>query len=106
MKKVALVIALFAAIGFASHMFAEPASAFLFGGGGSGCGSSYGSKGLFGGGGGPFAGLFGGGKSCAPSYGAAYYGCCPVAPCKVSKKKAKAGAAAAPAPKAKKEKKK
>lgn len=106
MKKVALVIALFAAIGFASHMFAEPASAFLFGGGGSGCGSSYGSKGLFGGGGGPFAGLFGGGKSCGTSYGCypAYY--CAPAPCKVGKKKAKAGAAAAPAPKAKKEKKK
>jgi hypothetical protein len=105
MKKVALVIALFAAIGFASHMFAEPASAFLFGGGGSGCGSSYGSKGLFGGGGGPFAGLFGGGKSCGTSYGCypVYYACAP-APCKVGKKKAKAGAAAAP--KAKKEKKK
>lgn len=92
-------------------MFAEPASAFLFGGSGGGCGSSYG-KGLFGGGGGPFAGLFGKGKSCDTGYGyygcaPAYYGCAPAYPCKakMGKKKMKGGAAAAPAPKAKKEKK-
>jgi hypothetical protein len=96
MKKLALLIALVAAIGFTC----EPASAFFFGGGGS-CG---GGTSIFGGGG-PFGKLFGGKTSycganqygCAPAYG------CYPAPCKVYKKKgSKAGAAAAP--KAKKEK--
>lgn len=102
MKKVALVIALFAAIGFASHLCAEPASAFFFGGGASNCGG--GGAGIFSGG-----GLFGGSKAatCAPAYGCCpvYYGCAP-APCKVYKKKAKGTAAPAAATKVKKEKKK
>ncbi|AFM25457.1 hypothetical protein [Desulfomonile tiedjei] len=88
MKKAALVIALFAAIGFVTLVSADTASAFFFGG-----------KGLF------------GGKA---SYGCAtpaYYGCyyptcgyaCPPAGCKVWKKK-KGKAAPAAATKAKPEK--
>jgi hypothetical protein len=91
MKKAALVIALFAAIGFVSLVSADPASAFFFGG----------------------KGLFGGGKSSCGT--AVTYGCyypptcgyvCPPAGCKVVKKKGKAAPAAEKKAKPEKAKKK
>jgi hypothetical protein len=71
MKKAALVISLFAAIGFVSLVSADSASAFFFGG----------------------KGLFGGGKAsygCGTNYGCYYPAyVCPPAGCKVVRRKAK-----------------
>jgi hypothetical protein len=91
MKKIGLAIALVAAVGLVCVMFAQPAEAFFFGGGG-GCGAGGGglfkAGGLFGGGG----GLFGGGYGSGSGYGMPYYGSYGYAPgykCKAWKKKAK-----------------
>jgi hypothetical protein len=88
MKKAALVISLFAAIGFVSLVSADSASAFFFGG----------------------KGLFGGGKAsygCGTNYGCYYPAyVCPPAGCKVVKKKGKAAPAAEKKAKPEKAKKK
>jgi len=79
MKKLGLVIVLVVAVGLMCSVFAEPASAFFFGGGS------------------PFGSFFGGAKAGCCNYGCGYampyygwYGAYPAYKCKAWKKKAKA----------------
>ncbi len=97
MKKIVLVIALVVSLGFVCGVFAEPASAFLFGGGGCGSGTSWfgGAKAGYGGGFGMF-GLGGAKAGYGGGYGYGYgmpyygsYGCYPGYKCKPCKKRHK-----------------
>ena len=88
MKKIGLVIALVVAVGLVCGIFAQPAEAFFFGGGGCGSGGC-GGGGLF-----KAGGLFGGGygSGYGSGYGMPYYGSYGYYPgykCKPCKKKAK-----------------